>query len=187
VTASCTEREEKNAVSIKTLAPWTVLFAVCILSVLHVLDWRIMLAIAVVMTLVLDRSLFKKVDYSLLVTFAAFFIFVGNIRHMPQISETLRTVVQGHELAAGALLSQIISNVPAAMLLSEFTENSHALLLGVDIGGLGTPVASMASLISYKLYASVPGAQKGKYMLVFVIINFIMLAVLAGACRLFLL
>ncbi|MBQ9980033.1 MAG: citrate transporter [Oscillospiraceae bacterium] len=180
-----TQTEEENHCSLKSIAPWAAMFAICILSVLRVLDWRIMLAICVAATLVLDRSLFKKVDYSLLITFAAFFVFVGNIRQLPQISLMLSSVVQGHEFAAGAMLSQVISNVPAAMLLSGFTGDARALLLGVDVGGLGTPVASMASLISYKLYASCSGAKRGRFMGVFLLVNFVMLAVLSAACRAF--
>ena len=114
----------------------------------------------------------------LLITFVAFFILVGNIKNMDGFSAFLRTHVGGHELAASIFASQIISNVPAAVLLSGFTENINALILGTNIGGLGTLIASMASLISYKIYAHHYNEQKGKYFRWFTIANVGYLAVL---------
>ena len=122
--------------------------------------------------------MFTKPDYMLLITFVAFFILVGNIKNMDGFSAFLRTHVGGHELAASIFASQIISNVPAAVLLSGFTENINALILGTNIGGLGTLIASMASLISYKQYALTPQSKKGKYMLVFTGWNVVFLVIL---------
>lgn len=87
-------------------------------------------------------------------------------------------MLEGDALLTSAAASQLISNVPAAVLLSGFTENWRALLLGVDIGGLGTPVASLASLISLKLYARSPGAKVGKYLVLFTAANVALLAFL---------
>jgi Na+/H+ antiporter NhaD/arsenite permease-like protein len=87
------------------------------------------------------------------------------------VSDALSTLMEGRELIVSALVSQVISNVPAAVMLSAFTENAHALLQGVNIGGLGTPVASLASLISYQIYARSENAAKGKYMGIFLLIN----------------
>lgn len=103
---------------------------------------------------------------------------MGNIKNMDGFSAFLRTHVGGHELAASIFASQIISNVPAAVLLSGFTENINALILGMNIGGLGTLIASMASLISYKQYALTPQSEKGKYMLVFTGWNVVFLVIL---------
>jgi Na+/H+ antiporter NhaD/arsenite permease-like protein len=94
-------------------------------------------------------------------------------------------LISGRELPAGILLSQIISNVPAAMLLSKFTAGYPALLIGVNFGGLGTLIASMASVISYKLYAAAPGARKGKYLGVFTAVNVLFLGILWIAEALF--
>lgn len=156
-------------------------FAVCLLSVLRVLHYGIALGAAVLAALLADRRLLRRVDYSLLLTFLFFFVFVGNMKALPTVSEALSGLVAGREMTVGILLSQVISNVPAAMLLSGFTADYPALLLGVNLGGLGTLIASMASLISYKLYAAADGARTGKYMLFFTAVNVVLLAVLWGA------
>ena len=103
------------------------------------------------------------------------------MKALPTVSEALSGLVAGREMTVGILRSQVISNVPAAMLLSGFTADYPALLLGVNLGGLGTLIASMASLISYKLYAAADGARTGKYMLFFTAVNVVLLAVLWGA------
>ena len=160
---------------------WGAVFAVCLLSVLRVLHYGIALGAAVLAALLADRRLLRRVDYSLLLTFLFFFVFVGNMKVLPTVSEALSGLVAGREMTVGILLSQVISNVPAAMLLSGFTADYPALLLGVNLGGLGTLIASMASLISYKLYAAADGARTGKYMLFFTAVNVVLLAVLWGA------
>ena len=104
-----------------------------------------------------------------------FFIFVGNASRIPVIRNFLETVITERELLAGVIASQIISNVPAAVMLSTFTSNGQMLLLGVDIGGLGTPVASLASLISYRLYCQYSEGKKGGYMACFLAVNFALL------------
>lgn len=180
--AEVSDKEEmvrENAKDEKVrLCGYLTLFFLCILTVLHVLDYRMLLAIVIGVLFVLDRQLFTKPDYMLLITFVAFFILVGNIKNMDGFSAFLRTHVGGHELAASIFASQIISNVPAAVLLSGFTENINALILGTNIGGLGTLIASMASLISYKQYALTPQSEKGKYMLVFTGWNVVFLVIL---------
>ena len=95
----------------------------------------------------------KKVDYSLLMTFVAFFIFIGNMKRVDLVRDLLNQMLSGRELFVSFGCSQIISNVPAAILLSGFTDQYAALLRGVNIGGLGTLIASLASLISYKFFA----------------------------------
>ena len=94
------------------------------------------------------------------------------------LSEQLQKLLKGREFLVAVGASQIISNVPAAMLLSGFTDNYRALLFGVDVGGLGTLIASLASLISYKFYANSPNARKGRYLLLFSFYNVIFLAIL---------
>lgn len=167
------------------LCGYLILFFLCILTVLHVLDYRILLVIVIGALLVLDRRLLTKPDYMLLITFAAFFILVGNIKNMDSFSTFLRAHVRGHELTVSILASQMISNVPAAVLLSGFTENINALILGTNIGGLGTLIASMASLISYKQYAAAAQGGKGKYMLVFTGWNIVFLVILWSVAAVF--
>jgi Na+/H+ antiporter NhaD/arsenite permease-like protein len=128
--------------------------------------------------LIADRSILREVDYALLLTFVCFFIFIGNLKNIPQIHSLLGLLIQGHEFIVGILSSQFISNVPAAILLAGFTSNYKALLIGVNVGGLGTLIASMASLISYKIYIKAKGSQHGKYMRVFTQYNLLFLAVL---------
>ena len=120
----------------------------------------------------------KQVDYCLLFTFIAFFIFTGNIGNIAVIKDALQQLVSGRELAIGVISSQAISNVPAALLLSGFTSNYRELLVGVNVGGLGTLIASMASLISYKLFAKEYNEQKGRYFRWFTVSNILFLVVL---------
>lgn len=158
-----------------------VLFALCLAAVLRILpDWAL-LAASVVLTLGFDRRVLAKVDYALLATFVCFFVFVGNIARIDTVRVILSSVLEGRELLVGAVLSQGISNVPAAVMLAGFTEHGAPLLLGVNIGGLGTIIASLASLISFQLYRSAKGADAGRYMAVFSAVNFTLLAVLLAA------
>ena len=143
------------------------LFLMCLLTVLRVVPDLVCLGAAVVICLIFDRKILAKVDYALLATFVCFFIFVGNIARIEAVREFFSGILSGRELVVSVLLSQVISNVPAAVMLSGFTDNGTALLLGVDIGGLGTIIASLASLISFQFYRQSEGAQSGRYMLVF--------------------
>lgn len=155
--------------------------AVCLCTVLRLLDWRVCLATVLVCVVIADWSVLKRVDYALLLTFVCFFVFVGNISAIPEVRGLISGVVSGREMLVGAALSQVISNVPCAVMLSGFTGNAEGLLLGVDIGGLGTLVASLASLISFKLYGASDGAKKGRYFAEFTVYNFAMLIVLFTA------
>lgn len=169
---------DKQAISARGIVPWLLLFVLCMLAVLHLIHYLVMLAVVTIAVILLDRSLLRKADYGLLLTFIGFFIFIGNVKNIPAVSELLSSLVAGRELAVGILLSQIISNVPAAMLLSGFTSDYSSLLVGVNLGGLGTLIASMASMISYKIYAAAPGAKAGKYFKLFTVMNIAFLAAL---------
>jgi hypothetical protein len=129
------------------------------------------------------RGIFCEIDYALLGTFACFFVFVGNLARIDAVSAALAGVVGGRELEVGILASQAISNVPAAIMLSGFTEDAFSLMRGVDIGGLGTLVASLASLISFRLYMKAPGAKAGKFLLCFTGMNLAFLFVLYGLAK----
>ena len=159
---------------------YMVLFFVSLLVVGRILPFYIALIVILIVMTIIDRDVLPKVDYCLLLTFIAFFIFTGNMGNMPAMEQALQNMVSGRELLVGILASQVISNVPAALLLSGFTTDYRALLEGVNIGGLGTLIASMASLISYKIYAHNYNDTKGKYFLLFTLANIAILIVLAG-------
>lgn len=160
------------------LAVYLLLFAADLLTVARVIPYGLALLITVVGILLADRSIFARLDYSLLLTFIGFFVFIGNMGRLPVFHDFLQRIVSGSELLAGAAASQVISNVPAALLLSGFTDNLAPLIIGVNIGGLGTLIASMASLISYKLVVREEGAVKGAYFRCFTWTNLAFLAVL---------
>lgn len=154
------------------------LFLLCIAAVLRFVPYPAAAIATVIVLLVTDRQALKKVDYNLLLTFCFFFIFVGNLGRMEAVKNLLGRLLEGREVLVSAVTSQFVSNVPAALMLSEFTENGKALVTGTNIGGLGTLIASMASLISFKLYVRAEGAQPKKYLGMFSLINFGLLALL---------
>lgn len=138
------------------------------------------MGIVLAAVLLTDRKLLAKVDYPLLLTFVGFFVFIGNVGRIPAFRDFLQNAVAGREVVAGVAASQVISNVPAALLLSGFTEDYGRLLVGVNLGGLGTLIASMASLISYKYVAKEESAGKGAYLAVFTVSNLCFLAALVA-------
>ena len=158
-----------------------VLFLLCLLAVFHVAPYQAILVIILAWFIFFQKGILKGLDYNLLLTFIFFFVLIGNLGRIPVVRDTLQNLLLGREVFVSFLASQFISNVPAAVLLSEFTDRYDLLIAGVNIGGLGTLIASMASLISYKYYAQAEGARKGSYMLQFTWMNilfaFILLAV----------
>jgi len=166
-------------------AYYFVLFALCLLTVAYLIPYPVLLLVSIPVLLIWDRATLKNVDYSLLLTFISFFVFIGNMQRIPSVANMISSLVEGRELIVAFLASQVISNVPAAMLLSGFTDNYKDLLLGVNIGGLGTLIASLASLISYKYFTvharKLPkelGITKGKYMIHFTIMNLLFALIL---------
>lgn len=159
--------------------PWAALFVLALLSVAHILPYQAIVAVTIVVALAADRRALLHVDYALLFTFIAFFVFVGNVGRIEVVSAALAQLIDGHELAVSVIASQVLSNVPAAILLSGFTSNFAALIVGTNLGGLGTLIASMASLISYKQVALVLPREKGHYFMLFTVWNIAFLAVLA--------
>lgn len=155
-----------------------ILFLLSLLSVLRMVHFIFPLALAIIGTLIVRRHILKQVDYNLLLTFVCFFVFIGNVGRIETVRVWLESFIGGRELILGFLSSQVISNVPACMLLSGFTDNWQGLLAGVNIGGLGTLIASLASLISYKFFAKEQPTKKGKYLLVFSLVNLLFAAVL---------
>lgn len=135
---------------------FSILFAIILLSVFHIVDYRLAFSITLLTVLILNKKLLTQIDYSLLITFIGFFIFIGNISTMDSIRSFMMGILNSPQstFITSILSSQVISNVPATMLLSGFTNNFKELLLGVNIGGMGTLIASLASVISYKIYTN---------------------------------
>lgn len=157
-----------------------VIFVFCLLVVANVLDYRVVLAGVVLYLLLRERKIFSRIDYSLLLTFVGFFVFIGNMGRVPAFRDLLQSVMEGNEVLTAVISSQVISNVPAALLLSGFTENVKALILGTNLGGLGTLIASMASLISYKYIVKENRCGKGAYFAYFTVANIVFLVILLG-------
>ena len=155
-----------------------ILFILSLLCVVRILPYQVLFVITLFLLLIVQRKILKHVDYCLLLTFVSFFVFIGNMGRIPYVCELLKKLLERRELLTAFFCSQVISNVPAAVLLSGFSENYVALLKGVNIGGLGTLIASLASLISYKFYAASEGSKKGKYFLCFTAINVVFALIL---------
>ena len=126
------------------------------------------------------KRVFLGVDYFLLLTFIALFILIGNLENIPFFNELFKTWIVGNEVLWGVIASQFISNVPSAILLSGFSTNYEAIIIGINIGGLGTLIASMANLISYKILIREHDEFKMRYLIVFTVLNVILLAILLG-------
>ena len=180
-------KKDVKRLSAVKLVIYFVLFALNILTVLGLVHYLISLAVTVIAMLIMDRKSFRKADYNLLITFVFFFILIGNIGRIDEITGALSVLVSRYPVPAAVLSSQIISNVPAAMLLSAFTDDGKSLIIGTNLGGLGTLIASMASLITYRFHASfskkqkeLTGKKQDSYLLSFTIINVVMLIILFG-------
>ena len=162
----------------RRIALFAALGGVCLLCIAKLLPPLAAAGLTLAVLLIADRPLLKKLDYALLATFVAFFVFIGNMGRLPAFSAFLAGALAGREVEVAVAASQVISNVPAALLLAGYSENWPALIIGCDLGGLGTLIASMASLISYKFFARRYPAQKGRYLLWFTLANVGLLALL---------
>lgn len=166
-----------------------VLFIVIILSIFNLISYMLAFILTISAALFMNKGLFKKVDFFLLLTFVCFFIFIGNLSHIELVNKYLGYLLNSSSKCffTSIVLSQFISNVPASILVANFTDNWKEVLLGVNIGGMGTLIASLASLISYKFYINDFGSEKSSNYLVkftfynaislvlFIVINFILL------------
>ena len=172
----------KDSVSAHTkeLAVYLLLFVCCLLTVARVVPCGITIILVIAAVLRVDRQVLARVDYALLMTFVGFFVFIGNMGRIPAFSSFLESMIAGHEVMTAVISSQVISNVPAALLLSGFTDNYPALIVGTNLGGLGTLIASMASLISFKYMGQEDKERKGAYMIYFTAANLILLIILLG-------
>ena len=170
--------QEEKISSIRNLALYGILFCLCLLTVFRVVPYPVTTAVVVLALLTLDRKLLREIDFMLLLTFVCFFVVSENLGRVEAIRTFLQSLLGKNTLLTAVGASQVISNVPAAVLLSSFTENWQALLSGVNIGGLGTPIASLASLITIKFYMRWPDAKIGSFIGYFTVVNVIALAIL---------
>jgi len=175
--------EEKAAsLPIGRTAVYLILFAFSILIVFKFIPYWIGLIIIPLSILLLDRLALLQVDYGLLLTFVFFFIFAGNMARIEAVREFFSYLLNKNTLVFSALSCQVISNVPSAILLSQFTENYRELLLGVNIGGAGTLIASLASLITFKEYTKQDPKHTLSYIVKFTAYNFAFLIILVAIC-----
>ncbi len=170
--------ESAGISSVKQLLIYLVLFVLCLLTVFRVVPYQATTAVLIIALLIIDRKLLGEIDFMLLLTFVCFFIISENLGRVEVVREFLQNLLSKSTLLTSAGASQVISNVPAAVLLSSFTDNWQELLSGVNIGGLGTPIASLASLITLKLYMNTKGAKVMKFLGVFTAANIVGLVVL---------
>jgi hypothetical protein len=170
-----------EAMNSRRIIYYGILFVICLLAVAKICPISILFGIILVAVIVDNRKLLLKIDYSLLLTFIFFFVFIGNMGRFPAFRDFLSSILEGRVTLVAVLSSQVISNVPAALLLSGFTNEWTSLIVGTNLGGLGTLIASMASLISYKQLAANYPNEKGKYLGLFTVLNVIFLIILYGA------
>lgn len=170
--------EQSDISSTKGLIIYALLFILCLLTVFRIVPYILTTVITVLVLLWINRKLLKEIDFMLLLTFVCFFTVSENLGRIEAVRAFLQQLLQWNTLLTAAATSQVISNVPAAIVLSGFTDQWRDLLAGVNIGGLGTPIASLASLITMKFYMAWPGAKIAKFMGYFMAANLIGLAVL---------
>lgn len=171
-------KAEKVSFSVKLALFYAIMFLICMLTVVNILDYKICFVIITIVLLIFNRKSLLGVDYSLLMTFIFFFIFIGNMGNIEGFKNLILTLINGREMIVSVAASQFMSNVPAAVLLSGFTTDYNNLIIGVNLGGLGTLIASMASLISYKFFVISAPDMKGRYIAKFTLWNIIFLIVL---------
>jgi Na+/H+ antiporter NhaD/arsenite permease-like protein len=172
--------------NIKKTVLYCLLFLFSILIVFRVVHFAVGLIVIPITLFFVDRDSLKMVDYSLLATFFFFFVFAGNLARLDIVNLVISTLLQKDTLLVSALSCQFISNVPSAILLSRFTTDYPALLLGVNIGGTGTLIASLASLITFNEFKVLYPNKTKKYIKIFTILNLAFLVILTVAAKLFL-
>lgn len=151
-----------------------ILAAIALMTVFDIIPWYpASMAVIAVTVLIADRKIFLKVDWFLLLTFTCFFIFSGNLSSIDAVRDFIEKFTEKNTFITAALTSQVMSNVPATLLLEPFTDDWRALMIGTDVGGLGTPIASMANLIAIKAYMRTKDSRPGRFLLEFLLIEFI--------------
>ena len=173
-------REEKLSLPLGRSVVYLLLFALAIAIVFRGIPYYIGLIVIPAVLLFMDRKALKMVDYPLLFTFVFFFIFSGNMARIDVIRRVFSFLLEKSTLLFSVASCQVISNVPSAILLSQFTTNYKELLLGVNIGGVGTLIASLASLITFREYTKQQKGKTGYYILLFSAFNFAFLIILSA-------
>lgn len=173
-------RDEKVYMPVGRTIVYLLLFALAVAIVFRGIPYGIGLAVIPAVLLFMDRKALKMVDYPLLLTFVFFFIFSGNMARIDGVRQLFSWLLGKSTLLFSVISCQVISNVPSAILLSQFTENYRDLLLGVNIGGVGTLIASLASLITFREYTKQNKGKTGYYVLLFSAFNFAFLIILAA-------
>jgi len=176
---------EKVKLPVGRTVVYMALFALAIAIVFRGIPYWIGLIAIPAVLIFMDRKALKMVDYPLLLTFVFFFVFSGNMARIPAVQQLFGHLLEKNTFLVSVGSCQIISNVPSAILLSQFTENYKALLLGVNIGGVGTLIASLASLITYREYTKQNKGKSGTYALLFTAFNFAFLVILAAFTLIF--
>lgn len=179
------DEEFGEKLDVKKTVLYIVLFLISILIVFRIIPFAAGLIIIPIILLFTDKEAIAMVDYSLLGTFFFFFIFAGNLARIDAVNDLLSWLLQKDTLLVSVLSCQCISNVPSAILLSRFTTDYPALLLGVNIGGTGTLIASLASLITFSEFKLLHPEQTKKYILVFSGLNAAFLLIMTLAAKLF--
>ncbi|WP_022857807.1 SLC13 family permease [Bifidobacterium pseudolongum] len=159
---------------------YTGVFVVCVLTVSDMVPLWVMCAVTFVAMVVCDRGSFRHADWALPLTFIMFFVFIGNMKRVPEFAGIAQAFVGQHPLEVSIISSQIISNVPASLLLSGFCDQWVPLIIGTNIGGMGTLIASMASLITYKNYTRQYPRQRGRYLGVYTAVSVMFLLLMYG-------
>ena len=183
--ASGSKWGKKDAEWIEKFTAYLILFVISLLAVSHILPYGVPFALVFLYLLLRDRKILTQVDYSLLCIFIALFIFIGNLGRIPAFSQLLSDILTGREVVTSVIASQVMSNVPAAILLSGFTDHIRELMIGTNLGGLGTLIASMASLISFKYVAREDHSFRGRYFLEFTVANVVFLFIMLILYHLF--
>lgn len=178
-------KEDISGLPISKTVIYLLLFAFSILIVFRVIPYWLGLIVILPVLFIMDRGVYKQVSWDLLLTFVMFFIFSGNLARLPIIDHLLSDLLEQSTLLVSALSCQCISNVPTAILLSRFTDHYSELLLGVNIGGTGTIIASLASLITFSEYKMLYPHKIKQYFLLFTLLNVIFLTVLLAAAYFF--
>ncbi len=176
------ENDRKKNLPRKKTAYYIILFTISILIVFGTIPYYIGLPIVLIGVLLFDRDALLQVDYALLMTFVFFFIFAGNMARIDAVNSLLSFLLEKNTLLFSVISCQFISNVPSAVLLSHFTTDYRSLLLGVNIGGTGTLIASLASLITFKNYVFYNKNKALKFLAVFSAYSFAFLAILTVFC-----
>lgn len=179
------QKDEKLCLPVGRSVTYLLLFVLAIAIVFRGIPYVVGLAVIPTVLMFIDRKALKMVDYPLLLTFVFFFIFSGNMARIDAVRSLFSVFLEKNTLLVSMLSCQVISNVPSAILLSQFTDNYKQLLLGVNIGGVGTLIASLASLITFREYSKQNKGKTGYYILLFSVFNFAFLIILAVFSMLF--